>query len=377
MAVVQRSDSKYYWLTLERPGQRPIRRATRILVKGRSRKQTLENRRLAEHEYHAAMTDLAKGRLGMKTTEAPTFSAFLPRYEKSLKGRAHAEETIRRLKKLFLPTFGPRSLDAIRPSDIATWRETRRKVSDQTIVRDLTALRGLLAKAVEWDVIDADPLAALHFHAKPGREIVRYLLAHEERALLTELAARDAHGMALRDNYNRHRAERHKPPYPALPYYADSLTPMVMLALHTGIRRGELMQLHWSAVNDHAQTLTVTAQTAKSKKTRHIPLNADARLALDRWREQSGHKTGLIFRGERTKAKMTSIQSWEAVLEAATITDFRWHDLRHTFASKLVQRGVALQVVRDLLGHSTMRMTERYAHLAPAQGRAAVDLLAG
>src|SRR5207253_5955768 len=108
---------------------------------------------------------------------------------------------------------------------------------------------------------------------------------------------------------------------------------------------------------------------AKNRQTRHVPLNEEAMSALQRWREQSGSRRRLfdVATGFRT--------AWEKLLKRATITRFRWHDLRHHFASRLVQHGVPLNTVRDLLGHSSVAMSLRYAHLAPDQRREAVAKL--
>jgi hypothetical protein len=101
-------------------------------------------------------------------------------------------------------------------------------------------------------------------------------------------------------------------------------------------------------------------------KTRHVPLNDEAMTALRHWREQSGGGHGVfeIATGLKT--------AWSHILKRAKITGFRWHDLRHHFASRLVQRGVPLNTVRDLLGHSSIAMSLRYAHLAPDEWREAV-----
>jgi hypothetical protein len=117
------------------------------------------------------------------------------------------------------------------------------------------------------------------------------------------------------------------------------------------------------------QQLTIEGSTAKNQQTRHIPLNVDALEALKRWKEQApdGERVFPIDTGFKT--------AWAALLERAKITKFRWHDLRHHFASRLVQAGVPLNTVRELLGHGRMAMTLRYAHLAPDQKREAVDKL--
>jgi integrase len=111
---------------------------------------------------------------------------------------------------------------------------------------------------------------------------------------------------------------------------------------------------------------TVEGRNAKNRQTRHVPLNEEAMSALRRWREQSGSGTRLfdVATGFRT--------AWEKLLERAPITRFRWHDLRYHFASRLVQHGVP---VRDFLGHSSVGMSLRYAHLAPDQRREAVAKL--
>lgn len=98
---------------------------------------------------------------------------------------------------------------------------------------------------------------------------------------------------------------------------------------------------------------------------RHLPLNAEALDTLKRWKKQS-KATGLVFPSPKTGGRMDNINSsWEELCELAEVADFRFHDLRHSFASRLVMAGVDLNTVRELLGHSDIRMTLRYAHLAP------------
>ncbi|MGH8523816.1 MAG: tyrosine-type recombinase/integrase, partial [Gammaproteobacteria bacterium] len=136
----------------------------------------------------------------------------------------------------------------------------------------------------------------------------------------------------------------------------------------------ELLALTWENVNLERKTLTVVASTAKSGRTRHIPLNTEALDVLKRWRKY--HKgSGYVFASNEGERMATVTTSWRKVVAAAKLVDFRFHDLRHTFASHLVMQGIDLYTVKKLLGHSDFAMTEKYAHLAPDHLAAAVAVL--
>jgi integrase len=156
--------------------------------------------------------------------------------------------------------------------------------------------------------------------------------------------------------------------------FADYLQPMVLLTVNTGLRRGEVLQLRWTDVDMLQRKLLVRGDNAKNGKTRHIPLNNEALTTLRQWRSDSP-STEWVFAGrggERMRAVKTS---WKRVLRSAAIIDFRWHDLRHHFASQLVMKAVDLNTVRELLGHSDLTMTLRYAHLSPEHKADAVAKL--
>ncbi len=132
---------------------------------------------------------------------------------------------------------------------------------------------------------------------------------------------------------------------------------MVLLAMNTGMRRGEIFDLTWQNVDLKKRNLTVEGVAAKSGHTRHIPLNDEVLGALIAWRNQTNNKH-LVFPSPKTKKRFANINnSWEQLRDKAKLKDFRFHDLRHTFASKLVMRGVDLNTVRELLGHASIDMT--------------------
>jgi site-specific recombinase XerD len=116
----------------------------------------------------------------------------------------------------------------------------------------------------------------------------------------------------------------------------------------------------------------------KSDKTRYMHLNDTAYNVLFKWKEQSKETApnALIFPSSRNGQRMDNCKSaWKALLKRAEIENFRWHDMRHDFASQLVMKGVDLNTVRDLMGHADLKMTLRYAHLAPENKLQAVKIL--
>ena len=175
--------------------------------------------------------------------------------------------------------------------------------------------------------------------------------------------------IAARESANRWRRQRKQEPLPKLPHFGDHLTPAVLVSMNTGLRRGELLALKWNDIDFRGKQLTVGGDIAKTGDTRHIPLNSEALETLDHWKAQRPDPERVFPIGSSFKS------AWGALLERAGITSFRWHDLRHHFASRLVQASVPLNTVRELLGHGSLKMTLRYAHLAPDQKRDAVAKL--
>jgi integrase len=161
---------------------------------------------------------------------------------------------------------------------------------------------------------------------------------------------------------------------------APYLAPLIVLALNTGMRRGELLGLEWSRVDLRNDIVYLEATHTKAAKRRSVPLNRQARETLvSLLRYRSTHRTDcpwVIFRANRKRIHSVAT-GFRNACDRAGIEDFRFHDLRHTCAAWLVQAGVPLRQVRDVLGHSTVTMTERYAQLAPDNIRDAVACLDG
>jgi len=288
------------------------------------------------------------------------------------------EATFDRLKKSF-PELHALKLYEINHFLIEKWRSRRQKdgMKPASINRELADLRACLSRAVQWELLEKHPLEKLKSCRLDNNSKPRYLSIDEEKCLRQKLDEREHTLLEGRESGNKWRAERGYPLYASLKHfaYADYLKPAVLLSLNTGLRRGELFGLKWSDVDFEQQLLTVAADVAKTGKTRHIPLNQEALKILRQWKIQDGLKSLYVFAG-RTGGPFHDLRkSWDGVLRKAEIKDFRWHDLRHTFASKLVMAGVDLNTVRELLGHTDYKMTLRYAHLAPEHKAAAVSKL--
>lgn len=261
-----------------------------------------------------------------------------------------------------------RELRSLSAFDIERFKSKRLKAGRKpaTVNRDLDRIRSVYSRAVEWGFLTDHPLKAVKRAKGADNSRVRYLSPEEEKRLRDALAAREAERRASRDRHNAWHAARGSEGHPQWPAdaYTDHLMPLVLLAMNTGLRRGELFGLRWEDVNLPARLLTVTAGNAKSRKARHLPMNDEAVDVLTRWKKQGDGK-GLVFPGAGG-GRMTNInKAWDGLVTAAELADFRFHDCRHHFASRLAMSGVDLYTIKELLGHASIEMTQRYAHLAP------------
>ena len=327
-------------------------------------------------QYHSGIDPMAERRLEARAISLGEFVDLFFEPWAQIHQKAF-EQNIRRIRTVF-KSFLKRKMSEICAIDIERWRVSRIAIGNKTatINRDI-ASKAIFNRAVDFEILENNPISKVKKAREDTSPKVRYLSDHEQAALLDALSQREERRREERDNANRWRRERSYSLYPDLRNFAftDHLMPMIIVSLHTGMRQGEIFDLRWDDVDLNTRSITVCGRTAKSGKTRHIPMNRTCFDALNNWRAQCPKKELRVFvNGEGNRFDNVK-KSWSGLLRQAGISKFRWHDMRHHFASRLEMAGVDLNAIRELLGHSDYEMTLRYAHLAPAHKRTAVELL--
>lgn len=288
--------------------------------------------------------------------DVPTVRDFAPRFLEHQ--RTHTKPLTHELHTYVIdihvvPHIGSRLLSEVTKSAIAdlvmTWRKTAAATTCNTRLGVLLRMLGL---AVEWDVLAACPKVKL---LKVPKSDPRFLSDEEARLLL--------------------EAAESEPEW----------RPMILVALRTGLRIGELRGLQWGDVDLVGGAISVRrtdpgrggmkATTPKGNRSRVVPLTPDALATLEQLRPPTWKPTDYVFpapssyRGEHNRMRPRSTRNCSywivAIATNAGLVDVGWHTLRHTFASHLVMRGVPMRAVQDLMGHSSIKQTEIYAHLAP------------
>ncbi|MBA8888887.1 integrase [Dokdonella fugitiva] len=302
-----------------------------------------------------AIAALANPEAPAKPPKVETFAEFLDeRYGPWVKAERKAgAATLASIKATFADSL-TKPLSAITAWQIERFKADRLRagIKPATVNRDLVRIRAALSKAVEWGMLPEHPLRTVKRAKGADDSRTRYLTAVEEKRL------REALG-ALRLKRREH------------------LVPLVLVAMNTGLRRGELFGLRWGDVSLDRAQLTVSAATSKGQIARHVPLNSEALETLVAWKPKGAKADDLVFAGAEG-GRLTNVnKSWAHLVDQAKLDDFRFHDLRHHFASRLVMAGVDLNTVRELLGHTDIKMTLRYSHLAPEHKANAVAKLVG
>jgi len=324
----------------------------------RYRKRSPENSRAGALAYEAALRqNLARGEALNPTSAVDcaeiTFAQFAWRWHKQYvksnnkPSEQYSKEKI--LKSSLIPFFGAMQLNQITTERVEQYKvqQIAKRVSHKTINNRLTVLGKCLNCASEWHGIIAVPKIKFLKCSPPKTD---YLTPIECELLLE--------------------------------HASGGLQTMIVLALRTGMRQGEIRGLQWPSVDWQNRSITVRHSwyeyknvlvSPKSNRERYIPLTDDIYELLYRNRNQSG----FVFLSPYGKPFTCHrfIDDLAKVCRKAGLRKIGWHVLRHTFATHLAMRGVPLATVKELLGHSTITTTMRYAHVAPSALRAAVDML--
>ena len=239
--------------------------------------------------------------------------------------------------------FGNLKVGDLNTKIIEQWQSERLKRNKPaTINRLLTVLKHMINKGTDWQ------MATEETH----KQVRKVKLLKENNTRLRFLAIEECQTL--------------------IDCCKDHLKPIVTVALHTGMRLSEILSLKWSQVDlKHGFILLDTS--TKNGKRREIPI--DNTLAIMFNDMIRGFESKYVFAGKDGDPYKSVKRSFSTALKKAEIYDFRFHDLRHTFASHLVMAGVDLASVKELMGHKSLEMTMRYSHLSPSHKRKAVNTL--
>jgi len=280
-------------------------------------------------------TESREGRLVPRPVKKydPTFRELAEMYAQYAKiHHKRKRDNSTRIRR-WLDAFGDKSALSIKPHMV---EEIIAKMIDEdykpaTIARELVILKAILNRAIKNELIEKNPIARVSA-PKFDNTVVRYLTPDQEERLFNALPER--------------------------------LHPIVTVALHTGLRQGELLKLNWEDVDFNAGTLFV--RDRKSGESTHVHMNSRVKVVICSFRKQEDFE-GAIFtdtHGGRMDARNLR-RDFGIAVKKARLAPFRFHDLRHSFASRLAMQGANDRTLQTLMGHKTQRMILRYAHLGP------------
>ena len=323
---VRPSGGKSYVLLLEMGG-----RSRRLSLGPVSARTVAE----ARQECHARKANPEPQRVGKPQPKVPLFRDFVAGPWKEIHFDCYKPSTRRsdsyRLNTRLLPAFGTKPLDRITPAQVGQWFERYSRTTPGGANRALEMLQQIMNFAIASGHIDTNPACDVRKNRRPA--LTRFLSLEEVGRLHRVL-----------DAQTRKECRQQ----------AD----IIRLLLLTGCRKGEIVCLRWSEV--HPDMLVLADSKTGPRK---VPLNSQARHILDR---QPRGESVFVFPSplDPERHRGSTLPLWYRVRSEAGIDDVRLHDLRHTMASHAVMSGVPVPVVSRLLGHSNVRMTLRYAHIA-------------
>ena len=311
-------------------------------VDGRRRREKVGGKQAAINRYQQRKTEAREGRLPTPQHEV-AFESFVTEYLEGERLRLRAFAEYQRHGRVWIDRFGHRPLRAILPRDVQAWATRRRaRVEPATVNRELSFLRRVFSVALANGLVERNPVKAVKFFHEPSGR-VRFLTEDEEPRLREVLD--------------------------------PSQWRIVEFAFNTGLRQSEQFGLRWEHANLANRVLTIPR--SKHGGARHVPLNGTAVAILRSLPSRFHSRWVFPSRAGKTPLNATNFRQrvFNPAVRRAGIDNFRWHDLRHTFASRLAMKGVDLNSIRELMGHKTLAMTLRYAHLSQSHLHQAVKQL--
>jgi integrase len=318
----------------------------------RRRKKVGPSKSLAEKVLTDIQSRIAKKQfLGLSEPKRMTFGVFAVEYLEYSRANKAASSYGRDLTTVqahLFPVWGEFMLHRITARAIEDYKLRRlESVSQSTLNRELNTIKSMFKMALEWGYLEESPAKTVKWLRTP-REHPRYLTEEDATKFLK----------AAKESDNQH------------------LYAIVAVALHTGMRRGEILRLQWRDIDFKRRKITVASRDGehtKNYESRMVPLHRFLVGVLGRHPRRLD--SPYLFCNEKGEPFADVDTSFRNAWKRSGVSYFRFHDLRHTFASWLVMKGADLRTVQELLGHKDIRMTLRYAHLAPDHMRRVVDIL--
>lgn len=299
------------------------------------------------------------------------------------------------MKSTFGDMFQKKAKD-IEPKSLRVWCDkymSANKVKASSMNRAITCLCGILRWAADEEkIIEEYKLVGLsRFTESDNGERTSRSLTDEEVNKIFEALSRREENIRRRAKevaskpYNKYYVRQYRVPDEG---YADYVVPFVALSLYTGARNGSAVALKWKDIDFNKKTVTFQKEYSKTGVTVEVPMADDLCSILEIWagqRKVNIHDTSkderFVFtsRHQKDNKPIVSIdkKEWGKLLQEAGISHARWHDLRHTFASRLAAKEQPIYAISKLLGHSSIKTTERYLHLSAQQARSAISCLDG
>jgi integrase len=307
----------------------------------RLREKVGPSKKQAHQALAARKGEIAQGRFNLERVEkTPLLDEFIAEYLEY--SRAHKKSSRRdSISTAHLSAFfkehGIERLGDITPWHMEKYKLARKeRVSNRTVDIELACLSHMFTMALKWGMVRTNPMKDVStFGAKKNR--IRFLEAHEIDRLLDSCD--------------------------------ELLKPIVTTALQSGMRMQELLGLRWEDVD--LANRVITLNETKSGKAQHVLVNSVLKELL--CEHKASERGDYVFGGEEGLSDQRVRRMFQRVVKRAGIRDFRFHDLRHTFASHLVMSGWDIITVKELMRHSNITMTMKYAHLSRDHKRRAIE----